>query len=200
MKQVEIKFQSTMNELNKLNARLERAQKALEKKRAAAEKLGVADMSNDEHREWLIALRSENGWITDKADIKKNGAWIDLSMAQDTVEEIKHSIELAERKFEKAAEAAEKFREELEKMEDWKAKEALWQKQFEEEQREWAKDGITLERRYAGKTPSGKGFSIERNSGVTLRSRHCFTLYLEGEGVVFTSGEFWRAYGIIKSR
>ena len=39
MKMVEIKHRSIMNELNKLNARLERAEKALSKKQAIAEKM-----------------------------------------------------------------------------------------------------------------------------------------------------------------
>ena len=71
--------------------------------------------------------------------------------------------------------------------------------EFEKEQKQWAKDGITLEARYYGTTPNGKRFYIERNNGVTFRSMHCFTLTIDGE-TIFTSGEFWRAYAEIKRR
>ena len=52
--------------------------------------------------------------------------------------------------------------------------------------------------RYNGFTPSGKRFTIYGNSGVTIRSRHCYTLYIDGK-VIFTSGEFWRCYLNIKN-
>lgn len=198
MKMVEISYMGIMNELNKLNTRLEKAQKSLEKKRAAAEKLGVADMTWEEHREWLGSLPNNNGWLTDKMDIKKNGAWIDLDMAKANVEDIKSRIENAEKRFEKAEQKLDEYIKERDAVESLKEKEALRQKEFEAEQKEWAKDGITLERRYSGVTPQGKRFAIYGNDGWTRRSLHCFTLYLDGQ-VIFTSGEFWRAYGVIKN-
>lgn len=200
MKMVEISYRSISNELLKLNARLERAQKALEKKQAKAEKLGVADMDNDAHREWLKTVETTDmGWIVNKKDQQMNGAWFDLYSAQEDVKEVERLIANAEKRFDKAEEKVEAYHRELEEEADLKAKEELMKKEFEAEQKEWAKDGITLERRYHGITPNGKRFSIEGNSGWTNRSRHCFTLYLEGQGVVFTSGEFWRAYGVVKN-
>lgn len=200
MKMVEISYRSISNELLKLNARLERAQKALEKKQAKAEKLGVADMDNDAHREWLKTVETTDmGWIVNKKDQQMNGAWYDLYSAQEDVKEVERLIANAEKRFDKAEEKVEAYHRELAAVEDLKAKEELMKKEFEAEQKEWAKDGITLERRYHGITPNGKRFSIEGNSGWTNRSRHCFTLYLEGQGVVFTSGEFWRAYGVVKN-
>lgn len=200
MKMVEISYRSITAELLKLNARLERAQKALEKKQAKAEKLGVADMDNDAHREWLKGVETnEMGYILNKKDVQKNGAWFDLYSAQREVEDVAKQIANAEKRFDKAEEKVEAYHRELAAVEDLKAKEELMKKEFEAEQKEWAKDGITLERRYHGITPNGKRFSIEGNSGWTNRSRHCFTLYLEGQGVVFTSGEFWRAYGVVKN-
>ena len=194
MKMVEISYRSITAELLKLNARLERAQKALEKKQAKAEKLGVADMDNDAHREWLKTVETTDmGWIVNKKDQQMNGAWYDLYSAQEDVKEVERLIANAEKRFDKAEEKVEAYHRELAAEADLKAKEELMKKEFEAEQKEWAKDGITLERRYHGITPSGKRFSIEGNSGWTNRSRHCFTLYLEGQGVVFTSGEFWRA-------
>ena len=200
MKMVEISYRSITAELLKLNARLERAQKALEKKQAKAEKLGVADMDNDAHREWLKTVETTDmGWIVNKKDQQMNGAWYDLYSAREDVKEVERLIANAEKRFDKAEEKVEAYHRELAAEADLKAKEELMKKEFEAEQKEWAKDGITLERRYHGITPNGKRFSIEGNSGWTNRSRHCFTLYLEGQGVVFTSGEFWRAYGVVKN-
>lgn len=200
MKMAEISYRSISNELLKLNARLERAQKALEKKQAKAQKFGVADMDNAAHLEWLKTVETDDmGYIVSKKDIQKNGAWYDLYSAQRDVEDLERQIENAEKRFDKAEEKVEAYRREQAAEADLKAKEELRKKAFEAEQKEWAKDGITLERRYSGKTPNGKHFSIERNCGFTDRSRHCYTLYLEGYGVVFTSGEFWRAYGVIKN-
>lgn len=200
MKMVEISYMSNMKELEKLSARLERAQKTLAKKKAAAEKLGVAEWTNEQHREWLKGVETtEWGFIANKADIKMNGAWIDYTMAQDAVEEVEWQIENAEKRFEKAERKVNEYREELARAEDLKAKEELRKLEFEQERKEWAKDGIKLEDRYSGLTPSGKRFSIYGNSGWTDRSRHCFTLSIEGKGCVFTSGEFWRAYGVVKN-
>lgn len=199
MKMVEITYRSNMNELNKLNSRLERQEKALAKKRDIAEKLGVADWSNEDRLEWLKTVEtSEFGFIVNKADVKKNGAWFDLSGAIRDVEETKRSIERAESRLDKAVEKLEEYRAEVAEMTDLQRKEELRRLEFEQEQKEWAKDGITLEKRYHGRTPSGKKFSIWRNSGHTMRSWHCFTLYIDGD-VIFTSGEFWRAYGVIKN-
>lgn len=200
MKMVEISYMSNMKELEKLSAKLERAQKALAKKQAAAEKAGVAEWTKEQHIDWLKGVETtEWGFIANKADIKKNGAWIDLMMAQDALEEVEGQIENAERRFEKAERKLSHYREEQAAIRCLKDKEALWKVEFEQEQREWAKDGITLEERYRGLTPAGRGFSIVGNSGWTDRSRHCFTLYIEGRGCVFTSGEFWRAYREIKN-
>lgn len=198
-KMVEIKYMKEMKELEKLNARLERAQKTLEKKQANAEKLGVANWTGAEHSAWMDTVETRNGFIVNKADIKLNGAWFDLRGARREVEDLKGQIERAEGRFEKVEQEIAEYRAQVENLEDMKRKEELRKLEFEAEKKEWEKDGIVLEARYNGKTPSGKGFAIVRNGGCTIRSRHCFTLYLEGQGVVFTSGEFWRAYNIIKN-
>lgn len=198
MKMVEIKMASIVKELEKLEARLVKAEAKLEKAEAKAEKLGCK-WTHEEHREWLQSVETtEDGWIISKEDIKKNGAWFDLWRAKDAVEEIKSKIENASTRFEKAEEEVEKYHEEIAKMVDLKKKEELMKKEFEAEVKEWAKDGITLERRYAGYTPNGKRFVIDRNHGFTQRSWHCFTLWIGGE-TIFTSGEFWRAYSVIKN-
>lgn len=198
MKRVEITYRSHLNELNKLNAKLERAEKTYQKKLAAAEKLGVANWSKDERIAWLETVPKENGWLINKSDIKKNGAWFDLYSAKRDLEDLKLQIGRAEKRFEKAAEAVIAYQEELKKITDLKEMERLMREEFEQEQKEWAKDGITLETRYTGKTPKGKGFGIWSNNGFTERSWHCYSLVIDGE-MIFTSGEFWRAYGVIKN-
>ena len=198
MKKAEITYNTIANELSKLTDRLEKARKSLEKKTAAAEKLGVANMTNEEHREWLKAVpTTELGFMTDKNDVKKNGAWFDMIMAQDRVEEIEYKIESAKERFAKAEADRTAYLEEIERIADLKQKEELWKLEFEQEQKEWKKDGIILEDRYRGITPKGKKFFIYGNSGFTERSRHCFTLYIDGE-TIFTSGEFWTAYDTIR--
>ena len=181
MKRVEITFNSIANELLKLN-----------------EKLGVADMDNDQHREWLQTVPTEGGWIINKEDIAKNGAWFDLISARNRVDEIKRSINNAEKRFEQAEEKVTEYRVQVANMKDLQQKEELRKLEFEAEQKEWMKDGIELKGRYWGITPQGKKFNIYGNNGFTIRSLHCFTLYINGE-TIFTSGEFWRAYGVVKN-
>lgn len=52
-------------------------------------------------------------------------------------------------------------------------------------------DGIVIEASYTthfyGKTPAGKVFHAEANSGLTTRARHCWRLKIDGE-TIFTSG------------
>ena len=197
MKMVEIKFTSIVKEMEKLNARLERAEKALAKKTANAEKYGVINWSPEDRREWLNNVETVDGWIVNKEDIKKNGAYFEYYSAIRDVEDVKRSIEKVERRLEKAESDLENYHKEIEELADLMKKEELYRLEFEEERKEWLKDGIVLESRYYGMTPSGKRFYIHGNCGMTLRSRHCFTLTINGD-TIFTSGEFWRAYSVIK--
>ena len=198
MKRVEITFTKYQKELEKLNAQLERAKKSYEKKLANAIKLGVDTWNADDHTNWIASVEKINSiYIANKEDIKKNEAWWDLFSAKRAVDEITDSIERAEKRLSKAEAEVNNYREEINKIEDLKAKEEFAKRTFEEEQKEWAKDGIKLEGRYYGVTPSGKTFNIYGNNGFTDRSWHCFTLRINGE-TIFTSGEFWRAYAIIK--
>lgn len=197
MKRIEITYNAYANEMIKLTAKLERVEKAYAKKLATAEKMGVANWDNEQHREWLATVPTNNGWIISKDDIKKNGAWFDLYSAERELEDVKERIENATKRMEKAEKERDAYYEELEQVADLKRKEELFKLEFEQEQKEWKKDGITLEGRYYGETPQGKRFWVYGNSGFTTRSLHCYTLRIDGE-TVFTSGEFWRAYGIIK--
>ena len=199
MKMVEIRYASYVKDLEKLEARLERQKKALVKAEAKAEKLGVAAWTWEEWRAWLDNdVETNNGWIVNKSDIDKNGAWRARFSAQKDIEETEGAIERLTKRLEKAEDEVEAYHKEIEAIEDLKKKEELRKLEFEQEVKEWAKDGITLEARYYGKTPSGKFFYISGNCGFTLRSRHCVTLTIGGN-TIFTSGEFWRAYNYIKN-
>lgn len=201
MKMVEVKLRSTAKELEKLTARKERAEKALAKATEKANRLN-ADMSKAEYIAWIETVETtENGFIANKADIERNGAYFDLCIARRNLEEVNEAIEKAERRFQKAEQAVDEYREEVNKLEDLKRKEELLKLEFEQEQKEWAKDGITLKGRYYGETPNGKRFVIERNNGWTERSLHCYSLWIgdmESGNTIFTSGEFWRAYAVVK--
>lgn len=197
MKMIEISLRSLANEMNKLIEKKARIEKKLEKATDKVEKLDCK-WTWEEHREWLLNVPTEEGWIKNKEDVKKNGAWFDWSRAQDDLEDVNGRIERLQSKIEKAEEKVDEYRAEVEKIEDAKKREELWKLEFEAEQKEWAKDGIKLEHRYNGITPSGKSFQIYGNNGWTMRSCHCFTLYIGGN-VVFTSGEFWRCYLTIKN-
>ena len=48
-----------------------------------------------------------------------------------------------------------------------------------------------------GVTASGKRWELYGNNGWTERSRYCGTLYIEGEGAVFTSGRLDRVFDYI---
>ena len=48
-----------------------------------------------------------------------------------------------------------------------------------------------------GTTPNGKRWQLVMNWGMTARSRHCGTLYIEGEGIIFTSGTIAKAFEYI---
>ena len=197
MKMIEIKLRSLTTEMNKLIEKKARIESKLEKTTAKVEKLDCK-WTWEQHREWLINAPTENGWLTNKEDVKKNGAWFDWSRAQDDLNEVNGRIERLQSRIEQAEVKVDEYHAEIEKIEDAKKREELWKLEFEAEQKEWAKDNIKLEGRYVGTTPSGKRFSIYSNNGWTERSLHCFTLYIGGE-VIFTSGEFWRCYLIIKN-
>lgn len=198
MKRVEIKLQSVTSELEKLIARKERAGKKLEKATAKVKALGC-DWTWEEHRAFLDTAETNNGWMVNKDDIKKNGAWLDWIGAERDLTEVTDRIERVAQRFEKAQAEADEYRAEVEKIEDAKKREELQKLDFEEEKKEWAKDGINLKGRYYGTTPNGEAFFIAGNSGYTRRSLHCYTLTIKGE-TIFTSGEFWRCYMEIKNR
>ena len=200
MKRVEISYRKSVAQLAKLQERIEKAEKTLEKRKAIAEKYGVADWTYEQYRKWISGVEStEAGFIINQCDIDKNGAYYDLISAQGYVDEIRHDIEFAEKKLAESEEKLEAHRAEVARIENAKEREKLYQMEFEAQKKEWAKDGITLTGNCYGITPKGLPFAVYGNHGITERSRYCFTLQVNGE-TVFTSGEFWRAYMEIKNR
>ena len=71
MKKAEIAYNTELKEMEKLQAQLERRTKTYEKKLAIAEKLGVANWSNDDRRKWLETVEIiDNMYIANKEDIR----------------------------------------------------------------------------------------------------------------------------------
>lgn len=50
---------------------------------------------------------------------------------------------------------------------------------------------------FEGVTAGGKKWILEGNNGWTERSRYCGTLFIEGEGTIFTSGRFDKVFDYI---
>lgn len=195
----EIQYRAEVKEWEKLQARLEREKKALEKIEAKAEKLGISEWTVSDYRAWIETVETEGIHIKNKEDITKNGTWFDLGLKRDAVKRTEESIKKCEARLEKKMEAFEQDEAKREELEKVAGKEELMKLRFEQEQAEWLKDGIILEDRYSGYTPQGKHFIIYGNNlGLTKRSLHCYTLRIAGE-TIFTSGLFWRCYSVIKN-
>lgn len=175
-------LQSVNKELEKLYKRKERLEKLLEKKTAAAEKVGM-NISNNEFFK-----------VRDNINDKQYAAYFELSIARDDLNEVLKKIEKRTVKKETTETTVKKIKEQI-------TAEELERRKAEEINR-WYKDGIDVkyltDNHIYGKTPKGKKFSIYSNNGLTDRSRHCFTLTIDGE-TIFTSGEFYRAYKAVKN-
>lgn len=178
----EIKKQSIEREIEKLEKQRERRIATVEKKKAAAEKLG-ANLTREE-------FRRSHDILTEKQD----AACFALIVAQEELEDTEHRIAKLRKSLEKVDTRVTICREKKTAEEIEKEKAAAIE--------EWARDGITVDfmsgSMIRGKTPKGKYFSIEGNNGFTDRSRHCFTLTINGE-MIFSSGEFYRAYSAVKN-
>lgn len=200
MKRVEIAYRSYQKELEKLNARLERQTAQYEKKLAVAKSFNVDQWTSEDRHAWAATVETTpSGFFVNKADEKKNAAWWDLVCAESEIKDTTRSIERAEKRLHAAELKVQEYYRTVEETATLQEKEKFRRVTFEQEQKEWAKDGITLEGRYYGTTPQGKTFAIFGNEGWTDRSLHCFMLKVDGN-VIFTSGEFWRAYAEVKRR
>lgn len=191
----ERKMNTLQNELNKLQERKFKAEDRYNKKLENAKKYGVDTMTIDEHRAWMDTVpTTENGFIINKEDIKKNTAYFDLSMAIDNLNEIIDKIAFTAKRMRKLADTI--------RVETQKAKDDEAERQRATVVEEWAKDGITVIEQsnwyIQGTTPKGNSFFIAANAGMTKRSWHCVTLTINGE-TIFTSGDISTAYHYIKN-
>ena len=177
----EIKKRSFESEIAKLEKQRERKIAILRKKTAAAEKLG-ANLSAEE-------FRARHDTLTEKQD----AVCFALLLAKDDLEETESRIARLKKSLSKVDRRVTVCVEQRTQEEIEKEKAAAIE--------EWARDGITVElissNLIRGRTPKGKYFTIDGNNGFTDRSRHCFTLSIVGK-MIFSSGEFYRAYSVIK--
>jgi hypothetical protein len=82
---------------------------------------------------------------------------------------------------------------------------AQWKKQFEKlavvffenGEKALAMNFTQSGRQFNGVTANGKRWTLYGNCGYSERSRYCGTLYIEGEGCVFTSGRLDKVFDYI---
>lgn len=80
-----------------------------------------------------------------------------------------------------------------------------WQKQYEALAKVFLEHGekalamnyVQRGSRCDGVTASGKKWIYEGNNGFTTRSRYCGSLYIEGEGTIFTSGRIDKVFDYV---
>lgn len=204
---IEKQAESARKDLEKLLARKERQEKSLAKKTAVAEKLGCAWT----REQWFGGKREE-------ATPEQANAYFDYHFIMKDLEETVHSIEKAQKRFDKLTGKAETvleaktaeeqeinringienllISEEQQKLNALRKEEEYekWLKQFKAD---CLKDGIVIEKAYSsymtGFTKNGKKFFLDGNNGFTNRSRHCYSLRINGNSI-FTSGDFVTAY------
>lgn len=221
MTMIEKKMQSLEKEIEKLAKSLDRYTALLEKKTAICDKLGC-NWSDEEYDRRIKQLHARHegesivhfGNDDDLITAKQNGAWFDMSLAQDNVEDCRRRIQNAEKRYANAAakvkeenERDEAFRKEYDRLSDMERK--MLAEKAEKEYQKWLawfkaeclKDGIIIKEASNsmahGNTPSGKSFFFCINSGWTERSFHCYSLRIDGH-TRFTSGEFWTCYSAVK--
>ena len=205
----EKKVQSIQKEIEKLTNSLNRYKGLLEKKIAKCEKLNC-NWTKEEMFE-----KREAGEINQK----QWEAWFDKNLAEGNAEDTERRINNAIKRLEKATTIYEKENERNEADQAFKDRangiESEWNKltkaermaKYEKWLREFKaeclKDGIIIDEvnsiYISGKTPGDKSFILYNNNGWTDRSRHCYTLRIDGI-VYFTSGTFQTCYRYIKNR
>lgn len=80
-----------------------------------------------------------------------------------------------------------------------------WQKEYEQLAKVFLEHGekalamnyVQKGRSFEGVTASGKKWMLDANRGFTARSRTCGTLWIEGEGTIFTSGRIDKVFDYI---
>lgn len=186
----EKRLNATKAEIEKKSAQLARAQKKLEKKAAAARNLGV--------------LVNWDTWcaMRETATAEQCKAHLEYGIAVDEVKRIEDAISKQQTILEKYSGLVTNDNVKTEAAENWIRHCDMVEKAKVNIVDIWAKDGITLNRftfgHFSGTTPNGKSFCMDLNNGMTERSWHCWTLYINGE-TIFTSGDFCKTYTTIKN-
>ena len=204
MTRAEQKVNSIKAEIEKLERSLERYSGLLKKKIEKCEKLGCNWTDEEMFQKRDADEMTQEQW----------SAWFAKSLEEGHVNDTQHRIEAAFRRLEKANEELEKVAGQIELDEMISEKELQWMKSRElkeeeyyrwlsEFKKECLKDGIIIEKADAkfisGKTKNGKRFAMYINSGWTERSRHSYTLNIEGI-TYFTSGLFETGYKYLMAR
>lgn len=218
-------FESVRKELEKYNARLARTNEKIEKNVQKCEKLGCNDWTEEEwdaKREILFERGREVGSVFLQFDNeilseKQNSAlWDKFVSLKSDKEDLEESIERMKKIFEKAeaemivqAKIDEAFKAEYTRIDS--IEKELLRKKAAEEYEAWVKkfkkeakaDGITVNdisgSEVRGLTPKGKKFGWIGNDGWTTRSDHCYSLWIEDKGTIFTSGLFYTCYKAVKN-
>lgn len=190
-------------ELNKLYKSLERYQGLFEKKQKKCIELDCnwSDEEWCEHRD------------ANEVTKQQHEAYFDMTLYEQYIEDTKHRIgtlEKTQSKYEKLVKEEnaknEAFKAEYDRLSEMEKQ--LNANKYEEYEAWLAKfkadclkDGIVIESANSafvyGTTPNGKRFTIYANNGYTERSYHCYSVRIEAN-TIFTSGEFWRAYQVVK--
>lgn len=200
---LEKKMNSIIKEIEKLEKSLATHEARLEKKIAKAEKVN-ANWTKDEFFQHRDTDMTDDQWA----------AYFDLSCERREVEDITRRLENAHSRLNKVSPKVESQIAEMESENEFTQKanriESHWidveeqkkayEKWLAEFKAECLKDGVIIDEADAhfvnGTTPNGKRFVVYINNGWTDRSRHCYTLRINGE-TLFTSGTFQIAYATI---
>ena len=219
-KMAEKKMMSIQNEVDKLRTRIQKKENHIKKNLAKCEKLGCAEWTEEEFAEKRKTLSEKSfkkGLLYMEFDEslteKQNSLLYDRFYSYpNEMEDLKRRLENAEERLAKATERAFEVNLKIDEENAIEQKEKSWISAIQKSETEyeaWLKqfkaecllDGITIEyvtnALIAGKTKSGKQFTMYLNSGYTYRSNHCYTLTIESE-TIFTSGLFSTGYSIIK--
>ncbi len=221
MTMTEKQMLSIQKEIDKINTQIQKKQAMIEKNLAKCEKLGCNDWTEDE---WLEKRKTLSDKETAKGSFllefdktltqKQDSALWDRSNYQDDMKELKSKLENAEKRMAKATDKLYEVNLKVEEEQAIEQKEqsfiSMWNNQDNKETyEEWLKrfkaecllDGVVIDEAQnnwiTGKTKAGKQFLMQINNGLTDRSWHCYTLWIDGEAI-FTSGKFSTGYALIK--
>ncbi|MBO5959458.1 MAG: hypothetical protein J6Q65_04995 [Lentisphaeria bacterium] len=126
---------------------------------------------------WRREILREDKYLAEAEKEFRNGQQINIELLREENRKWrKYYSGLIEKKEREIAEASKKVSEIASKEERIAMIEGMIEQMM--------KSGIQIN----GYTTNGLRYGIEHNNGITDRSRHCFTMWIEGTGTVFTSG------------